>query len=214
MAGVWNGSVYRDGDFEYNDETHQYRFKGAVVPGVSTILTPCVDFGDAPIEKVRAAAVRGKHVHRACELFDLGTLDEDDLDPVLKPYLEGWKKFRREWPMEWTRMEEPQYSEKHGYAGTKDREGNYVGPERGSLKPGAFVKVDLKATYKLNDSVEIQLSGYDLMDERLADELWSVRVTKTGTYERHVHKPVHALFLSLLNVYRWRTSKGLVYPKW
>lgn len=205
MTGVWNGKVYTAGDFVYDDEAHQYRLKGQVIPGVSTILTPCVDFGDAPRHMVMNAAERGKLVHLAAELWDLGVLDEDTLDPVLVPYLAGWKKFRREWECEWTASEVPEYHKLLHYGGTPDRKGRYK-----ALR----IKVDLKATYKLNDSVELQLSGYDLMDDEPADELWSVRVTKFGDYERHVHKPCHDTFLSLLKIYRWRTSKGLVYPKW
>jgi hypothetical protein len=206
MVGTWTGCIYTDGDFEYDDDKHQYRLAGVVLPGVSTILTPIVDFGDAPMDKVRAAAVRGKHVHKACELWDAGDLDEDALDPVLVPYLAGWKAFRRDFGCQWDACEIPEYHPVHHYGGTPDRRGHWKKKR---------ILVDLKATYKLNDSVEVQLAGYDLLDTLgPADELWSVRVTKNATYERHVHRKCHATFLSLLNIYKWRTVKGLTYPKW
>lgn len=204
---AWSGSIYRDGDFEYDDEAHLYRLKGRVIPGVSTILTPIVDFGDAPREMIQRAAVRGKAVHRACELWDEGDLDEDALDPVLVPYLAGWKKFRRDYECEWTASEIPDYHKTLHYGGTPDRKGRHKGKR---------IVVDLKATYKLNDSVGPQLSGYDLLDDvdGPADELWSVRVTKTGGYERHVHPAEHALFLALVKVQQKRSELGLKYPKW
>ncbi len=204
---MWHGNIWRDGEFVYDDDSHVYTYNGVVVSGVSTLLTPIVDFGGAPREMIRNAAIRGTAVHLACELWDEGDLDEDALDPVLVPYLAGWKKFCAEFPCEWTAIEVPEYSEQYGFAGTPDRKGIRA-PTR------KRVKVDIKATAKLNDAVEAQLSLYDLLDGDPADELWSVRVTKHGTYERHVHPPLHALAMSLLTVNRWREAKGLKYEKW
>lgn len=202
---AWDGPVWRDGDFVYDDVAHEYRLKDVVIPGVSTILTPCVEFGDAPRHVIENAAIRGKAVHRACELWDEGDLDEELLDARLVPYLNGWKKFRRDWDIEFTASEIPDYHRTMHYGGTPDRKGIWKQKKIG---------LDLKATYKLNDSVELQLAGYDLLEEEPADELWSVRVTKTGGYERHVHKPCHDLFIALWKIYQWRASKGLQYKRW
>jgi hypothetical protein len=46
-----------------------------------------------PKDLLAAAAQFGQHVHLACHLYDLGRLDESDLDEPLRPYLEAWKKF-------------------------------------------------------------------------------------------------------------------------
>ncbi len=206
---AWHGSIYRDGDFEYDDDAHQYRFKGAVVDGVSTILTPIVDFGDAPIAVIKRAAVRGKHVHKACELLDANDLDFEALDPRLVPYVRGWEKFRNDWPCFWTHVETPEYNPELGIAGTPDRRGRFVTSDYRIL-------VDLKATYRTNDHVGAQLNLYDLLDHDPSDpsELWSVRVTRDGSYERHVWPRDHVLAHSLINVNRWRNAHGLTYEKW
>jgi len=41
-----------------------------------------------------SALERGTAVHEATQFYDEGDLDESTLDPVVVPYLDGWKKFR------------------------------------------------------------------------------------------------------------------------
>ena len=42
------------------------------------------------------AKLRGQYVHDMVYLYNLGTLDEDVLDPQLIPYLDAYKRFRQE----------------------------------------------------------------------------------------------------------------------
>ena len=68
---------------------------------------------------------RGTAVHLACELWDKGTLDEDVLDPVIVPYLDGWRLFTAETGAVWdmTGIEQMVHSQVYRFAGKLDRIG-------------------------------------------------------------------------------------------
>lgn len=78
---------------EFDSSSHTYRVGGVVVPSVTQILSPLVDFSMVTPDVLAAKAAIGTAVHLACELYDMDDLIEYDLDPVLVPYFEGWKKF-------------------------------------------------------------------------------------------------------------------------
>ena len=81
---------------QFDEATHTYTVGGEKWPSVTTILDPLLELDGIPRAALEAAAQFGHHVHLATDLYDKGTLDEDALDPHLKPYLAGWKAFLRE----------------------------------------------------------------------------------------------------------------------
>lgn len=80
---------------EFDAAAHEYKIGGVKVPSVTQIIK---EAGLMPTYKPDAnfAMVRGSHVHKATELYDLGRLDEESLDPALVPYLAAWKAFRKQ----------------------------------------------------------------------------------------------------------------------
>ncbi len=127
-------------EFTFDPEFHIYRLDGARLPSVTQAMASggLIEFsGMSPemlkayakkfpllkpiCESFEAAAEFGSAVHRACELDDLGTLDEDFLAPAIAPYLEAWRKFKREYGALHHAIEEPMYSPKYQFAGTPDR---------------------------------------------------------------------------------------------
>jgi hypothetical protein len=152
---------------------------------------------------------RGTAVHKACELLDLNTLDWDTVDTRIVPYINAYNRFIMEWHPTWTHIEQREHHKTMYYAGTPDRRGR-VTMARGAVKT---ILVDIKATHALSPVVQVQLSGYDLMTATPADELWSIRLCKDGTYVRTVHKQAHATFLSCLNIFRWKQRNGLTDPR-
>lgn len=199
----------------FDEATHTYTLRpsGIVLPSVSEIIAPLRDLSSIPKARLDFARDRGKAVHKACELLDLGTLDVDDLDEQLVPYVQAWGQFMRDFQPVWTDIERADYHETLLYAGTPDRGGRTsIREENGrKFETGVLyrIKVDAKATFALDPAVQVQLSGYDLMDENgPADELWSVRLQKNGTYERKVHKAAHSTFLSCLNIFNWRRKNA------
>lgn len=80
----------------FDEVTHTYSVDGQKWPSVTAILDPLLELDGIPRAALEAAALFGQHVHLATHLWDLGQLDEDALDPHLRPYLAGWKSFLRE----------------------------------------------------------------------------------------------------------------------
>lgn len=70
---------------------------------------------------------RGSMVHLATAYDDRGELDEESLDPVIAPYLEAWRKFRKESGFGPEKIEVPMQSTAYRYAGTPDRIGELPG---------------------------------------------------------------------------------------
>lgn len=106
----------------FDAESHVYRWNGLAVPSVTQVLgaVGIPDLSAIPAGTLEAARVRGTRVHKLCELYDLGELDESSLDEIGRGYLEQWKK-AREAMGGFTWIEKPLYSQKYGYAGTPDR---------------------------------------------------------------------------------------------
>ena len=180
----------------FDEATHTYRFNGNVVPGVTSVLSPLTDFSRVPPHVLEAASNFGKAVHMACELDDLGTLDEAALDPALVPYLQGWRKFSTDYAVEWDLIEEPVYHATMNYAGTPDRFGNVK---------GEFTVVDIKSTAQLYPSVGPQLSAYANAKGNPFAKRLAVQLKADGTY---VAKPYAdptdwPVFASLLTLRNW-----------
>ncbi|HOD97842.1 MAG TPA: hypothetical protein PLT63_03610 [Syntrophales bacterium] len=70
---------------------------------------------------------RGSMIHLATHYDDMGELDEETLDPVIRPYLEAWRKFRKESGFVPEVIEVPMMSINYRYAGTPDRIGQLPG---------------------------------------------------------------------------------------
>lgn len=179
----------------FDESSHTYRFNGNVVPGVTSVLSPLTDFSRVPPHVLEAASNFGKAVHRACELDDLSMLDEDQLDPALVPYLEGWRKFSADYAVEWDLIEEPVYHATMNYAGTPDRFGKVNG------RPAV---VDIKSTDQLYPSVGPQLAAYaNALQNPYADRI-AVQLKADGTYVAKPYKdptdwPVFASLMTLRN---------------
>lgn len=63
---------------------------------------------------------RGTQTHKTIELYLKGSLDEDTLDPILRPYLEGFKRFMADTGFVVHGGEVPMYDRTYKYAGTPD----------------------------------------------------------------------------------------------
>lgn len=130
---------------------HEYREGGVLIPSVTQILAPLSNFEFVHPEVLAAAQQFGTAVHLACELDDLGKLNTDSLDSALMPYLNGWRKFSRDYAVSWEAIESRVYSPTLRYAGTLDRAG---------LVSGKKAIVDIKSGTSLLPTVGPQLAAY------------------------------------------------------
>jgi hypothetical protein len=88
---------------------------------------------------------RGSFVHLARHLDDMGELDEESLDPEIAPYLEAWRRFKRESGFVVCQSETPLANLTYRYAGKPDCIGNFPS---GNLKRAA-VELHDDGTYRL-----------------------------------------------------------------
>lgn len=188
----------------FDARTHRYRLGLRWVPSVTQILAPLCDFRGVPVPVLRAAAAFGTAVHRACELDDLGRLDEARLDAALAPYLHAWRSFCREHRARWRLVEAPLYHASMGYCGTVDRYG-LLGDEE--------VVVDLKTTSRLYPSVGPQLAAYHNAIERCSPHTrrLAVRLQASGRYEVREYCSAQdwAVFASLLTLRTFCQQHGV-----
>lgn len=76
----------------FDEDKHEYRFQGAVVPSVTQVLTDN-RFIDHTFY-TEEAKVRGTRVHLLCEFFDRHVYDPNQAERFgLAGYVESWRKF-------------------------------------------------------------------------------------------------------------------------
>ena len=191
----------------FDEAAHVYRFNGVVVPGVTGILKPLIDFTGVPPAVLEAASAFGTAVHKACELWDLDELDEDQLDAALVPYLAGWKKFSSEHSVEWTGNEQRVYHPSMRYAGTLDRKG---------MVDGCMSYVDIKSSVGLYPSVGPQLAAYKAADAGPPhSKRYAVQLKADGEYvlKEYTDPSDWPLFCSLITLRNW-CAKNSVTPNY
>ena len=184
----------------FDDQKHEYRYNGAVVPGVTGILSPLIDLRFVNHEVLAAAQDFGTAVHLACELHDQRRLDHATLDPALSPYLDGWMQFNQDHQCVWNGIEERVYHPTMRYAGTLDRRGKVDG--RGAI-------VDIKSGTSLFASVGPQLAAYSQAIAAqsgraamaCADQRFAVRLFPGGYELKQYTSPMDwAVFASLITL--------------
>jgi hypothetical protein len=155
---------------------------------------------------LEAAARFGRHVHRAVELWNLKTLDEARLDPLLVPYLAAWKEFCRHTGAEVIETERRVWHPKLRYAGTLDSIVR-IGRRRHL--------VDVKSSAKVPRSVGPQTAAYarayiqEAGQSSLDRVRMCVHLLPSGEYRLHkLMDPADwNVFLSCLNIHNFRTKK-------
>lgn len=184
----------------FDEETHTYRHNGLVVPSVTQILSPLIDLSAVPPGVLEAASKFGVAVHKACELWDLGDLDEDALDDNLRPYLAGWKLFVSENRCSWDGIEKRVFHKTLRYAGTLDRRG---------MVRNELAVVDIKSTASIYPAVGPQLAAYahaDIRPEALPlTRRYVVQLKPNGSYECKECRNTtdFSVFASLLTLRNW-----------
>lgn len=127
----------------FNEPDHSYFLDGVRLPSVTQILQ-AEGFIDTRFYEDYDRE-RGRIVHLATHYDDLGELDEDSLDPVIVPYVEAWRSFKRESGFIVEASEVSLASKTYGYCGTMDTRGRFP---KGTLKRAA-VELHNDGTYKL-----------------------------------------------------------------
>ena len=163
------------------EEGHKYFWDGELWPSVTQIMEEegISNFSKVPAFRLEAAKAWGTAVHRMCQFWDEGALDESKLSEPLKPVLAGWQKFRKDYGFNFTLgdIERRVYSLKWKFAGTLDR----IPAERPDLL------LDIKTSEEIAWSVGAQVSAYSICleetDKIKIKERWAVILPFEGGYK-------------------------------
>ncbi len=190
----------------FDAEKHEYRDKsGIVLPSVTQILSAVglVSFDKVPGHVLDLAAERGHIVHYATELLDKGVLDESSIDPALVGYIDGYRKFLRDYRIAKFEAIERIISNSLGFAGTLDR--------LAVMSTGLRLLYDIKSGVKEPLAHQLQLTAYNisLPKKEQADELGCVYLDAGGTYQFEPYKEDRYGWLTVFNWYKWKTNKRI-----
>lgn len=188
---------------ELIESEHRYFIDGVERPSVTQIIDAVLsDMYLIPAHVLEPARQLGTAVHVATALDDSGCLDESTVHPVVRPYLEAYRRFRRERRFTPLVIEQKVYSARYCYAGTLDRIGFFD-------SGGALVQLDIKSGMALPE-VGPQTAAYDqaffeTTGER-AQERGALYLQDDGSYVlRPCHDPSDfSTFLAALQIYNYR----------
>lgn len=185
----------------FDEQNHIYRVQGVAIPSVTQILV-AEGFIDTSWF-TEYGRDRGKYAHEAIKLYEQGSLDEESLDPVLRPYLDAWKQFKTDTGYVSEVVEEPLYSPVYQYAGTPDNIG---------LLNGEPTVLDIK-TGAISPWVALQLSAYETLKKMCLDRV-ALRLMPDGKYRlRHFKdRTDRQVFLAAVATFYWRKNNGLLRP--
>lgn len=210
-------------ELSYDDESHEYRQNGVVVPSVTRIVnlvSPMPYIPPADLEWLRS---RGKAVHTATELLEEGDLWWDGLDDRIRPFVEAWQRFLEQTGFRTVARETRVDHFKLGYAGRFDRIGYFP------KQPTRLAIVDIKSG-EVTIGAGVQTAGYVMawnsgrhnpqlasaceIDGCLCDvpfirDRYAVRLTEEG--EAKLHALTNPLdfraFEAGLVIHRWKESQ-------
>jgi hypothetical protein len=197
-------------ELTFDEERHVYLLDGAVLPSVTTIISPLVDLSAIDPDILERARMFGTAVHMTAELHDKGILDMSTVDAPLMPYLEAWQRFMRECGWQNEEIEGRVVHPVYRYAGTFDRVGTIN--KRGRRVRGIL---DIKTGSEVGDSVGVQLAAYQNAynyQHPTAKTItrWSVRLTEDRKYklDEWTEPDDWFTFLSLLQIRNWKERRN------
>lgn len=197
----------------FDQASHTYSLDGVVIPNVTSILEPLVDYSRIPAAIMEKARQRGDYVHKACELYLWDMLEEDAIEPEYEPYIDAFKLFLSETGFVADLIEHRVYHPRLRYAGTLDLGGTL--PPLGRRKRPIRALIDLKTTFKLMASVGPQTAAYvDAHNSSVSaaerfEARYGLQLKGDGSYKLLPMKEPSDMnvFLSCLNIYNFMKTR-------
>ncbi len=200
---------------QFDEATHTYTLGKQRLPSVSEIIRPVTSFDHIDPEVLARKTEIGRHAHKLCEWHDLKIkIDKASIDPAVEPYFTAYKKFCREMKPKWVNVETRDHHRLHHYAGTLDR--------LGWINKEAWL-IDLKTVVTVSPTTGLQTAGYVAIhqsnllgkvgaaSQMLYPKRGALQLKDDGTYRlvEFTESLDWPTFLSLLNLWRWRTKNGV-----
>lgn len=233
MAGSNKGkpstAVRVAGDIHFRESDHTY-WDGLPDEGVKLFSATQVGSLSGLVDTTwfkPQYAERGTFVHIATEYYDRHDveLNEDELDPGIQPYLEGYKKFVADYKPKWEGIEEVYGDPSLRIAGTVDRWGSIKPPKSKSrVKAVVDIKSGSPAPYHALQLAcyahlitrHLQLAGaaQQVSSKPLVDR-YAVYITKRGTYSVKKFSDVSDIgtFMAARSLVLWKEKHNLLNQK-
>lgn len=191
----------------FNDERHEYRWLGEVVPSVTQLMQRLQDWGFVPPDVLAAAQERGTDVHLLTQFHDEGDLAPETIGDK-GAYLDAWIDFCATYKVEWSGIECQGFSQRFGFAGTYDRKGKLLLTSERDLW-----LIDIKTSAVRHRCMGMQLAAYRQIEAE-KDSAWmlarraTVQLKPNGKYDfREWKNPKDwAAFQALISLTNWSTS--------
>lgn len=167
----------------FDEAKHEYRWNGAVVPHVTGVIAPFVNYSMVPRDTLELARQKGQHVHRMVELHAQGKLDEDSLPDWMRPILAQWLKFVADTGFIVLATERRVYHPQYDYAGTLDLRGIM----RNHAKYRGHGILDIKRSFMAGPITGLQTAAYAEADDY--DSHWGGRVAWRGALKLNENGP-------------------------
>lgn len=203
--------------FTFDEAAHEYRLDGARLPSVTQIMKAAAlgpDFSMVPPSVLETKRAFGTAVHLACELDDLGELDDDSTDPGVMGCVMAWRSFKSATSAQIVLNEQRLYHPALRFAGTVDRAAFLNLAWRGASNTGAPWVLDLKTIVDPHASYGVQLAGYLLLLNSQPGEgvmpastqRATVHLDASGSYRFHQYQDPNdeATFMACLAIHRFK----------
>lgn len=211
-------------DITFNEEKHEYRHKGKLVPSCTQIIAGVglIDYGFIKKQVLEEKSALGDAVHLVTRMMDEGDLDVADLDdpdltdPRVSDRVKGWVEFVNDWGFDSYAIERRCVVSVHGmlFGMTPDRlgEGNFG---QGGAKQNALI--DIKNTAEISAHHGVQLAGYCLpfKDDNPAPKRYVVQLLPEAVngkrYKLHEFNDRNdeRIFTCSLAITHWKANHGI-----
>lgn len=193
-------------------EKHEYLLDGVRIPGVTEILKEAglSDLSMVNPEILERNSAFGTASHKAIEYECRGSLDWENLDPELRPYVQAWRNFVEDYGFIVEATEVRGYSKLYRFGYTMDHKGIIT---NGTLIGKAIVDVKTGQPYP---SHKYQMGGYAIgagkeyqniillyLNPEFKPRGYKVVFAKNNKREQSV-------FLAALSLYNIRKEEGLI----
>lgn len=189
-------------EIQFDEERHEYRINGALVPSVTTIIRPIQTHGGSEETREHKRQL-GKAVDKAIELYEQDDLDVGSLDPEAVPFFEGWLKFKKDTGFQGCIMQPVVWSTRLRCAGKPDLLGTRDGKAIDEL-------LDVKCTWAMDPATAIQTAGYTLLGAHSfgwkIKRRGAVQLSREGTYRFHIFDNPNdeQVFKACLSIFAWK----------
>lgn len=196
--------------FRFDEPSHTYTLGAQVLPSVTQVLAPLVDFSMVPPAVLDRARQRGVAVHRCVQLDILDDLDEESVAPEIAGYLKAWRQFRTDCQItaaDFGEPERPMYHKTYGYAGT---------PDVPLFLYKHWTVLDVKTAEAFSPVWPLQLAAYQELinantpkGQHKIEHRYSLRLRENGTYrlDQATDRNDWGVFLAALTINQWQKKQ-------